>query len=103
MSDINSKCPLVALIGACFKEPLPPYSASFPVMILHFTYVVGRGGALVKSMTLNRRVVLSTPALAATYTGTLGIWTSPLLTIACALRRETPIQYPCCSRESLWV
>jgi len=27
---------------------------------------VGRGGALVKSMTLNRRVVGSTPALAAT-------------------------------------
>jgi len=28
--------------------------------------VVGRGGALVKSMTLNRRIVGSTPALAAT-------------------------------------
>ena len=28
---------------------------------------------------------------------------SPLTTVACALRRETPIQYPCCSRERLWV
>ena len=26
---------------------------------------------------------------------------SPLLTVACALRRETPIGYPCCSRERL--
>ena len=58
---------------------------------------MGRGGALVESMTLNRRVVDSTPALAATY----GPWASPLLTVACALRRETPIQYPCCSRERL--
>ena len=34
---------------------------------------VGRGGALVKSMTPNRRVVVgSTPALAATYAWTLG-------------------------------
>ena len=30
------------------------------------TYVVGRGGALVESMTFNRRVVGSTSALAAT-------------------------------------
>src|SRR6218665_2542534 len=44
---------------------------------------VGRGGALVKSMTLNRRVVCSTPALAATQ----GPWASPLLTVACALPR----------------
>ena len=58
---------------------------------------VGRGGALVKSITLNRRVVGSTPALAARW----GPWASPLLTVACALRRETPIQYPCCSRERL--
>ena len=54
---------------------------------------VGRGGALDKSMTLNRRVVGSTPALAAKQ----GPWASPLLTIACALRRETP----CCSWECL--
>ena len=57
--------------------------------------IVERGGALVKSMTLNRRVVGSTPTLAATW----GPWASPLPTVACALRRETPIQYPCCSRE----
>ena len=58
-----------------------------------------RGGALVKSMTLNRRVVGSTPTLDANY----GPWASPLLTVACELRRETLIQYPCCSRERLWV
>ena len=60
---------------------------------------VGRCGALVRSMTLNRRIVGSTPALAATE----GPWASPLLTVACALRRETPIQYPCCTRERLLV
>src|SRR6218665_2059376 len=54
-----------------------------------------RDGALVESITLNRRVVGSTPALAVT----LGPWASPLPTVACALRRETPIQCPCCSRE----
>ena len=32
--------------------------------------------------------------------GLRGGWT-PL--VACALRRETPIQYPCCSRERPWV
>jgi len=40
----------------------------------------------------------STPALAATY----GPWASPFPAVACALRRETPIQYPCRSRERLW-
>ena len=34
---------------------------------LDFTKIVGRGGALVETMTFNRRVVGSTPALAATY------------------------------------
>ena len=58
---------------------------------------VGRGGALVEMMTFNQRVVGSTPALAATY----GPWASPLPAVACALRRETPIQSPCCSRERL--
>ena len=57
------------------------------------------GGALVEAITLNRRVVGSTPALAAMS----GPWASPLLAVACALRRETPIQYPCCIRERLWV
>jgi len=52
---------------------------------------VGRGGALVESMTFNRRVVGSTPALVATS----GPRASPLPTVVCALRRETPIQYPC--------
>src|SRR6218665_40764 len=61
------------------------------------TYILGRDGALVEAMTLNRRVVGSTPALAVT----LGPWASPLPAVACGLRRETPIQYPCCSRESL--
>jgi len=60
---------------------------------------VGRGGALVEMMTFNRRVVGSTPALAVTE----GPWASPLPAVACALRRETLIQYPCCSRERLWV
>ena len=59
--------------------------------------IAGRGGALVKSMTLKRRVVGSTPVLAATK----GPWASPLTTVACALRRETSIQHPCCSRERL--
>src|SRR6218665_2718752 len=58
---------------------------------------VGRGGALVESMTFNRRVVGSTPALAAMS----GLWASPLPTVVCALWRETPIQYSCCSRERL--
>src|SRR6218665_2677587 len=58
---------------------------------------VGRGDALVESMTFNRRVVGSTPSLAATY----GPWASPLPAGAFALRHETPIQYPCCSRERL--
>src|SRR6218665_531494 len=53
--------------------------------------LVGRGGALVEMMTFNQRVVGSTPALAATS----GPWASPLPAVACALRRETPIQYPC--------
>ena len=56
--------------------------------------LVGLGGALVEAITFIRRVVGSTPALA---------WASPLPTVACALRHETPIQYPCCSRERLWV
>src|SRR6218665_4001889 len=60
---------------------------------------LGHDGALVDSITFNRRVVGSTPSLAVTS----GPWASPLPTDACALRRETPIQYPCCSREYLWV
>src|SRR6218665_804690 len=28
---------------------------------------------------------------------------SPIPAVACALRRETPIQYPCCRRERIWV
>ena len=64
---------------------------------VHVTYVhlVGRGGALVETMTFVRRVVGSTPTLAATP------WASPLPAVACELRRETPIQYPRCSRERL--
>ena len=58
---------------------------------------MGRGGALVETMTFNRRVVGSTPALAAMQ----GPWASPLPAVACALRGETPIQYPRCSRERL--
>ena len=61
--------------------------------------VVGRGCALVETMTFNRRVVGSTPPLAAKQ----GPLASPLPAVACALRCETPIQYPCCSRERLWV
>jgi len=60
---------------------------------------VEHGGALVESIALNRRVVGSNPAQAATKRP----WASPLPTVACALRRETPIQYPCCGRERLWV
>src|SRR6218665_2271850 len=58
---------------------------------------MGHGGALVESIAFNQRVVGSTPALAAM----LGPWASPLPTVACALRHETLIQYPCCSRERL--
>src|SRR6218665_228665 len=54
-------------------------------------WIVGRGGALVKSMTINRRVVGSTPALAATK----GPWASPLVTAACAFRRE--LRYSICA------
>ena len=50
---------------------------------------MGRGGALVEMMAFNRRVVGSTPALAATQ----GPWASPFPAVACALRRETPIKY----------
>ena len=57
--------------------------------------LVGCGGALVETMTFNRRVVGSNPALAATW----GPWASPLPAVACALWHETPIQYPCCRRE----
>ena len=53
--------------------------------------VVRHGGALVESMTFNRRVV----GLAVMQ----GPWTSPSLTVVCALRRETLIQYPCCRQE----
>src|SRR6218665_1204110 len=53
--------------------------------------MVGHGGALVETMTFNRRIVGSTPVLIATK----GPFASPLLTVVCALRRETPIQYPC--------
>ena|SRR6218665_2472419 len=48
---------------------------------------VGRGGALIETMTFNRMVVGSTPALTAMY----GPCASPLPAVACALRRETPI------------
>src|SRR6218665_2173086 len=58
---------------------------------------VGRGGALVETTTFDRWVVGSTPGLDATW----GPWGSSLPAVACALRRETPIQYPCCSRERL--
>ena len=66
--------------------------------ILFFTWMsVRHGGALVESIAFNRRVVCSTPALAARDLG------QGLPTVACALRRETPIRCPCCSRERLWV
>ena len=60
---------------------------------------MGRGGALAETITFNRRVVGSILALAATQ----GPWASPLPRVARALRRETLKQYPCCSRERLWV
>ena len=66
--------------------------------ITYITYKeVGHGGALVESIAFNRRVVGLTPTLATMY----GPWASPLPTVACALRRETLIQYPCCSWERL--
>jgi len=71
-------------------------------MPLHYNEtwdIMGHGGALVKSTTRSWRVVGLTPALAATY----GPWASFLPTVACALQRETLIQYPCCSRKGLWV
>ena len=61
--------------------------------------IAGHGGAFVETMTFNRRVVGSTPALAATQ----GPWASPLPAVASGLRRETSKQYPCCSRERFWV
>jgi len=53
---------------------------------------MGRGGSLVDSTPFVRRVVDSNPAVAPIY----GPWASPSLAVACALRRETPTQYPCC-------
>ena len=67
------------------------------ILIILMLIILRRGGALVESMTFNQMVVGSTPALAAT----LGPWASPLPTVACVLRLETSIQYPCCSRERL--
>src|SRR6218665_630145 len=49
---------------------------------IYYVLFVGRSGALVETMTFNRRVVGSTPALAATW----GSWASPLSVVACALR-----------------
>src|SRR6218665_3059323 len=54
--------------------------------------VVGSGGALIESIAFNRRVVGSTPALAATILGKSLI--NPQLPVT--LRHETPAQYPCC-------
>src|SRR6218665_2196403 len=59
---------------------------------------VGCGGALVETMTFNRRAVGSTPAL---YPPRIRTLASPLPAVAGALRRETPTQYPCCCRERL--
>ena len=78
-------------------ESLEIYKILPDFMQCPLKFVSVRRGTLVETMTFNRRVVGSTPALAATY----GPWASPLPAVACALRRETPIQYPCCSRERL--
>jgi len=59
-----------------------------------FHVPVGRDGALVESIAFNRRVVGSTPALAVRRDlGQVLYLQLP--------GRETPIQYPCCSRERL--
>ena len=50
---------------------------------------VGRGGALVESVTFDQRVVSLNPALAITW----GPWASPSLTVACV---------HCCGREHFW-
>src|SRR6218665_34714 len=63
----------------------------------HLLKDLGHGDALVEAITLNRRVVGSTSALSAMQ----GPWASPLPAVAYAVRSETPIQYPCCSRERL--
>ena len=84
-------------VRSLFPSDLILTVGSFTELHYWLSYVVGRGGALVEAITFNRRVVGSTPALAATQ----GPWASPLPTVACALRRETLIQYPCCSRERL--
>src|SRR6218665_2984980 len=92
-----------AIFGQFLSLPLSRCHTSLvPQKYMYVTHIgspflvglVGRGGALIETMTFNRRVVGSTPALAAT-------WASPLPAVACALRRETPIQYPCCSLERL--
>src|SRR6218665_3667917 len=93
----------VRMLQQCFPSPCPMsqecryHSDSGPPKTTVRLNPVGRGGALVETMTFKRRVVGSTPALAATWRP----WASPLPAVACALRRETPIQYPCCSRERL--
>jgi len=61
---------------------------------------VGRGGTLVETMTFNRRVMGSTPAIAPRRDLEQVLY---LQLPTCALRRETPIQYPCFSRERLCV
>ena len=58
-------------------------------MQMNRTTFVGCGCALVETMTFNRRVVASTPALAATY----GPWASPLPGVACLVIYRDIIVY----------
>src|SRR6218665_3543897 len=95
LREMDSTCFITHVIGNRILESIKNKkllkAAEFTV------HTVGHGCALVESIAFNRKVVGSTPALAAT----CGPWASPLSAVACALRRETPIQYPCCSRERL--
>jgi len=59
-----------------------------PIKIGHRIFL-GRGGPLVYS---SLSVVGSNPALVTMY----GPWANPSLAVACALRRNSPTQHPCC-------
>ena len=57
---------------------------------------MGRGGALVKSMLFDWKVVGSNPAQAATKDLEQVLHSQ----LSVALRRETPVQHPCCVRSA---
>src|SRR6218665_1632622 len=62
---IQTKLPFTAKLCANLSILLEKLSLSSILPLAYMTSFVGRGGALVETITFNRRVVGSTPALAA--------------------------------------